>query len=83
LTPTQASYLRGKRYNLEKRQGQRNDLTSGKNYQKSQELAQQFGVSEKTIRNDDQFTKAVDSLFYDIKKAALKGEINKQDVIQQ
>ena len=34
LTPDQASYLRGKRYNLEKHQGQRIDRTSGQNVQK-------------------------------------------------
>jgi hypothetical protein len=34
LTPDQASYLRGKRYNLEKHQGERTDLTSGHNVQK-------------------------------------------------
>lgn len=62
LTPEAVSYLRGKRYQAEKRQGERTDLTSGKSYQKSQDLADEFKVSERTIRNDATFAAAVDTL---------------------
>ena len=52
------------RYNREKQQGVRTDLTSGKNYQKStsaEKIAQECGVSEKTIRNDAEFVKSLES----------------------
>jgi hypothetical protein len=66
LTPDQTSYLRGKQYELQKRQGTRTDLTSGNSYQKSHntatELAQHHKVSEKTIRNDAVYAKAIDTL---------------------
>jgi hypothetical protein len=66
LTPEQTSYYRGGQYNLQKRQGKRTDLTSGQSDQKSQnaaeQLAQQHAVSEKTIRRDAVFAKAVDTL---------------------
>lgn len=42
---------RNRRYDREKAQGQRTDLTCGKNYQKSttaQKLADEYGVSEAT-----------------------------------
>jgi N6-adenosine-specific RNA methylase IME4 len=64
LTPDQMRILRGRRYNREKQQGVRTDLTSGKNYQKStsaEKIAQECGVSEKTIRNDAEFVKSLES----------------------
>ena len=39
LTPNQLSYLRGKKYEIQKRQGKRTDLTSGKSYHKSHRTA--------------------------------------------
>jgi hypothetical protein len=64
LTPEQLSYNRGQEYNLEKRQGKRTDVTSGKSCQKSQntatELAQVYKVGEKTIRNDSAYARDVD-----------------------
>jgi hypothetical protein len=57
--------LRGKRYNLEKRQGERTDLTSPENREKSttaQRLADHYQVSRDTIEKDRAFAEAVDTL---------------------
>ena len=66
LTPNQMSYLQGKQYLLQKQQGKRTDLTSGKSCQKSPPtagpLARQHQVSEKTIRNHAVYAQAVDTL---------------------
>ncbi len=78
LTPEAVSYLRGRRYNLQKRQGKRTDLTSGKSCQKlnstptsgkndekletAERLAAEYKVGSRTIRNDAQYAKAVDTL---------------------
>jgi hypothetical protein len=65
LTPEQQSYLRGKRYNLEKKQGARTDLTSADNQQKSttaERLANEYHVDPSTIRADGQFAEALDTL---------------------
>lgn len=88
LAPNEVSYYRGKLYENQKRQGERTDLTSGKNYQKStaENIAKRYGVSEKTIRNDAEFSKAVDRVEAEvgskIKEAILSGKakIPKQDV---
>jgi len=67
LHPDQASYLRGKRYNGEKRQdGGHGDQKSG--YQNDnpikthERLAEEFKVSPATITRDGQYAAAVDSL---------------------
>lgn len=66
LSPEQQSYLRGLRYNQEKTQGKRSDLTSGQNDQKLEpestagRLGKEYGVSEKTIIRDGQFAEGVD-----------------------
>jgi hypothetical protein len=66
LTPEQMSYYRGKQYAMQKRQGQRTDLTSDHNEQKSQttaaQLARQHQVSDATIRRDAAYAHAVDTL---------------------
>ncbi len=65
LTPEQKSYLRGQRYNLEKRQGERTDLTSGENPQKcttAEVLAEEYRVDESTIRQDGQFAEGLDGV---------------------
>src|SRR5262245_42040142 len=66
LTPEQKSYLRGKRYNREKRQGERTDLTSGDNHQKSdttsKALAVEYGVGRATIERDGAFAEGLDAL---------------------
>jgi hypothetical protein len=75
LTPNQLSYLRGKKYEIQKRQGKRTDLTSGKSYQKlpntATALAQDYQVLEKTIRNDFAYSKALDTLAETVGKEVL------------
>jgi hypothetical protein len=59
------SYLRGKRYQEVKRQGERTDLdTSGQSDQKStaEQLGEEFKVGEKTIRRDAKVVEAVDKV---------------------
>jgi hypothetical protein len=65
LTSEQKSYLRGKRYNLEKHAEGRpekrgeNPHVSGRT---AERLARDYQVDEKTIREDGQFAAAVDTL---------------------
>lgn len=89
LTSQEASYYRGKLYESKKRQGARTDLTSGQNVQKlstAEEIGKQYGVDEKTIRRDAEFSKAVDKVAEKVgkeaKNAILSGQINipKKDV---
>jgi len=91
LTEQQASYLRGKLYEANKKQGYRTDLTSGKNCQKlisSKNIASEYGVSERTIRNDATFATAVDKVAEvigeDAKIGILSGVANvpKKDVLE-
>lgn len=65
VTPEQASYLRGKRYNAEKQQGARTDLTSRQNGGKlltAEKLAEQYKVSAHTVERDGKFADAIDKL---------------------
>lgn len=92
LTSEQISYLRGIRYNLEKKQhggdrkssGQNDHLiseaekhdriwhTPGKSF--AERMAEEHGVSEKTIRRDAEFAEAVDQLPDEEKKEVLSGK---------
>src|SRR5260221_2764438 len=83
LSPEQQSYLRGLRYNQEKSQGKRTDLTSGQNVPKlnpettAESLAKEYNVSEKTIKRDGDFAKGVEVIGKkdpELKKKILKGE---------
>lgn len=65
LSQEQQSYLRGLRYNREKVQGKRTDLTLDQNDPKSGGstaalLAKEFNVSEATIKRDGIFAEGVD-----------------------
>ena len=62
LVPEQIAYFRGKRYQNEKEQGKRKDLTSGQSDQKStaNRIAAEMNVGEKTIRRDSRFAQGVD-----------------------
>lgn len=65
LTEAEKSFLRGKRYRAEKRQGERTDMTSGNSCQKSttaDKLAAEYNTSPRTIRNDAAFADAVDEI---------------------
>jgi len=77
LDPRAMSLLRGRRYNRAKKQGERTDLTSGQNVQKStaaERLAAEHGVNEKTIRRDGDFAEAVEAL--GIEAEVISGEID-------
>jgi hypothetical protein len=71
-TPEQKSYLRGKRYNLEKRadEGHGDQRSDGHNAHpnKAEELAREYGVDEKTIRRDAEFAEAVDTLEEEVRQ---------------
>lgn len=95
LTPLQISYLRGKRYEQEKKQPH---APSGKRVEKvaksstfsntAQKVADEHNVSSKTIRNDAQFTRAVDALADiagdDVRTSILQHDapVTRQDVKQ-
>jgi len=66
LTPERKSYLRGRRYNEEKKAAHRPEKV-GNGYplsgdRTSAAIAREYGVSEKTIRLDATFAQAVDAL---------------------
>lgn len=62
LTPEQQSYLRGKRYQIEKKThgGTRNDVADNK--KTSEKLAEEYRVSPKTILRDEQFARGLDKI---------------------
>ncbi|MDC0740923.1 hypothetical protein [Polyangium mundeleinium] len=64
LTPEAQAYLRGRIYNLEKRQGARTDLdTSRQGGEKmSERLAEIYRVGSRTIERDAQFARLLDQL---------------------
>lgn len=71
LSPQQQSYLRGKRYSQEKkslggsRGNQYTDMPSGQNVhmpKTEEKLAEQYGVSPRTIRRDEKFSQGVDNI---------------------
>jgi hypothetical protein len=70
----QKSYLRGRRYREEKKQGERTDLTSGHDVHKStsEMLAEEYGTSEKTIRRDALFSHDVDTIAANVGAGAVK-----------
>ena len=84
LNPNQIAYLRGKRYEVEKKLdafkgNQYSEGGSGKTYphqkiRSSEDLASEYGVSEKTIRNNATFSKALDILPSEKKQEILSGE---------
>lgn len=92
LTPEQMSYLRGKRYNQEKKEqgGDRKscDQNDHMNERTADRLADRFKVSAPTIRRDAVFAQAVDTIAEntepDTRKLILSGEtpFTKQEVIQ-
>lgn len=89
LTPDQASLIRGRRYNRQKRQGERNDLTSTQIEGKSptaERLAEQHGVSRATIERDGTFARAVETLkphVPDIEERVMSGDVpSKQAVVE-
>jgi len=91
ITPQQSSYLRGLRYNIEKRDTSDNfqNQTSVTNipnghydhlgyFEKkttAQELGTHFNVGEKTIRRDAEFARGLDKLDFNFRQDILKGVV--------
>lgn len=91
LTPEQQSYLRGLRYNREKTQGKRSDLTLDQNDPKSNSestaitLGKEYNVSEATIKRDGEFAAGLEIIGEqnpELKKEILKGhsKVSKQEI---
>jgi hypothetical protein len=62
LSPEQLSYLRDKRYNLEKTSGHGKSVPENQRQTTAERLANEYGVSRDTIEEDAQFSAAVDTL---------------------
>lgn len=79
LSPTEASYLRGKRYNAEKQPhgGQVPKKGGGENpppmERTRDRLAKEFGVNETTVRKDGDFAAAVDSIAINVGPEIARG----------
>lgn len=74
ITAEQAAYLRGKRYNKEKRTEWDSKKTDSKGPLTREILAKQFKVSPATIARDAKFAAAIDLLPEETKKEILTGE---------
>lgn len=89
LTPNELSYLRGLKYEAEKQEHGGDRKSSGNNVhlKTSKKLGEEFDVSEKTIRRDAEYAAALDAVAAvkgkAFKRAALKGEITKKEVMNQ
>lgn len=74
--------LLGRRYNRAKKQGERTDLTSGQNVQKSttaEKLAREHGVDEKTVRRSGKFQAAAAKL--GIEKEIAAGKVKASEAV--
>lgn len=91
LSPEQQSYLRGLRYNREKSQGKRTNLTLDQNDPKLESastaavLAKEYNVSEATIKRDGEFAAGLESIGKEnpkLKEEILKGQskLKKKDI---
>jgi hypothetical protein len=90
LSPEQISYLRGKKYNAQKldkgkyertgHKGQSDPYESGKST--ADRLAEQFNVSQKTIKRDAVFAEGLDKLSPEQRKEVLSGKskLRKSDI---
>lgn len=86
ISPEQASYLRGLKYNAEKKnRGQYNrEMQSGQNVhfdekvskKTAQKLAEQYNVNEKTIRRDADYADGIGLLPTELKQEILAGRSN-------
>lgn len=90
-TPEQISYFRGKLHEKRKQRHGGDRKSNGNNYHlipTAQAIAKEFNVSEKTIRNDADFAKAIDTIGKqvgeDVKHQILSRElpVTKKDVIK-
>ena len=73
LTAEAASYYRGKLYEARKLSHGGDRKSKGKNYpliRASEEISREYGVAEKTVRNDAEFSQAVDKIAAEIGEEA-------------
>lgn len=94
ITPEQASYLRGLKYNAEKKnRGQYiREMQSGQNVhfdekgskKTAQKLAEQYHVNEKTIRRDADYADGIEQLPVELKQDILAGKsiFSKAEIIE-
>ncbi len=89
LTPQEASYYRGKLYESRKLKRGENRGPKGKFFTSgnvADDIGKQYGVTDRTIKNDAQFSAAVDKIAAEVgeeaKNAILTGKVNipKKDV---
>lgn len=75
LSPDQMSIIRGKLYNLTKEERE----VGGKSYHQGEKtseiIANQSGVTEKTVRNDAKFAEAVEKLEPEVREAVVNNEV--------
>jgi hypothetical protein len=82
LTPEQVSYLRGLKYNELKKAGKASGKSVKEKINVAEELAQEFGVTDRTIKRDGEFAEGMDKLTPEFKKDVLSGKskLAKKDV---
>ena len=74
LTPEQASYLRGMRYNQQKSLRGTNLLADTPQINVAETLAAEYGVSSRTIRRDGDFASGIEKLAPALKRDVLTGK---------
>lgn len=79
LTPEQKSYLRGKRYNLEKTGGHGKSATNFQEQNASKRLAKEYKVVPATIQADGQFASAIDTLEAQVRQDIRDTVLRRQD----
>ncbi len=83
LTPEQMSLLRGRRYNRTKKThgGQRQASGQNVHLKTAEELAEEHGVNEKTIRRDGEFAAAVETLGIEREVVASEITAPRRDIV--
>ena len=83
LTPMEASYYRGKLYEARKLSHGGDRKSKGQNVllkTTAEKIAEEYGVTDKTIKRDAQFSQAVDKVAAEVgeeaKNAILTGKVN-------
>lgn len=83
MSPNEIAYYRGLKYNQEKKIEKTDNFSSiGTSLKTSQKLAEQYGINEKTIRRDAEFSKGVERLSPELKRDFLNGNVKvpKKDI---
>jgi hypothetical protein len=85
ITPEQKDYLIGKKYENDKQRHGGQIKGMGQNVltiSTAEKLAQEFDISDKQVKRNEQFAKGVDKMNDDLKNVVLQGKssLNKQDI---